>query len=133
MLRCGRLICKCQFELSLPVFLKFADSATSHFKCYTEQFNSYNVVIVLKRIRNVSFNIVETFVSIPLTEASIRRIYQFELRLIFPILRIPQNHVSSAVLDSSTQIRPLLCSNESGMFRLTSLKLSFQYLGLTLR
>ena len=40
----------------------------SRFQCCTGQFCSNQVVIMVKRIRNISFKIVETFVLIPLIE-----------------------------------------------------------------
>ena len=53
--------------------------------------------------------------------------------MVFSIFAEYANHVSNAVLVSSGQISSLLWSNESGIFRLRSLKLSFKYLQFTLR
>ena len=46
----------------------------SRFQCCTGHFWSNQLVIVVKRIRNISFKIVETFVLIPSIDASNRRI-----------------------------------------------------------
>ena len=54
--------------------LNFCGIRKSRFQCCTGQFWSNQVVIVVKRIRNISFKIVETFVLIPSINASNRRV-----------------------------------------------------------
>ena len=68
---------------------------------------------MVKRIRNISFKIVQTFLLIPLIHASNGSLQGFELSLVFSIFAECANHVSNAVLHSSAQIRSLLWSNES--------------------
>ena len=97
----------------------------SRFQRCTGQFWSNQLVIVVKRITNISFKIVETFVLIASIDASNGRISYFEESLGFSIFAQCGNNVSNAVLDSSGQISSLLWSNESGIFPLRSLKLSF--------
>ena len=54
--------------------LNFCGIRKSRFQCCTGQFCSNQVVIVIKGIRNISFKIVETFVLIPLIDASFKRL-----------------------------------------------------------
>ena len=50
--------------------LNFCGMRKSRFQCCTGQFWSNQLVIVVELIRNISFKIVETFVLIPLIDAS---------------------------------------------------------------
>ena len=49
--------------------LNFCGMRKSRFQCCTGQFWSNKLAIVVKRIRNISFKIVQTFVLIPLIDA----------------------------------------------------------------
>ena len=55
--------------------LNFCGMHKSRFQCCTGSFSSNQLVIVVKRIRNISFKILQTFVLIPLFDASNGRLW----------------------------------------------------------
>ena len=55
--------------------VNFCGVRKSRFQCCTRQFWSNQVVIAVKRITNISFKIVETFVLIPLIDVSNGRLW----------------------------------------------------------